>query len=393
MSESRQILDENQEYVKKVRNRMAVQLGHTLIELLISLAIALFIISGVVSVMLDSKEAFLLEQELSFIQENARYAIDDMSHAVRMAGYLGCSWRGKLTNTINNPVAPDWKYSSMGIMGYEEDDEKLPSPFRDKVLEGTDVLIVNRGIPSNSVSVASHSATAKTITLTGDSNFKAGEILVVASSDCGNMAIFQKTGPATALSNLIHHGSDGATTPGNCHAALSGSAASNYRGYDCAAAPLPTENGLAYPAGSTIMRFSSNAYYVKHSSTVGLTSLFKETLVVVDGSATIVSRELIRGVEDFEVIYGVDSDETPDRVVDQYFQADDIHGVVGTAVNDYIGWDRVVSARLTFILRSVREVFPENIEVDLGSDDVFNDRFMRQKVSTTVTVRNRMQGA
>ncbi len=52
-----------------------------------------------------------------------------------------------------------------------------------------------------------------------------------------------------------------------------------------------------------------------------------------------------------------------------------------------------MSARVTLIMRSTRELFNENTAVDLGEGYTFNDRFMRQKVTTTIRIRNRGLGA
>lgn len=366
------------------------QAGFTLVELLVSMAIGLFLVTGVITVMLDSKENFLLEQELAYIQENARFAMDELSYDVRMAGFTGCSNEGELTNTITGSSA-DWKYDSIGVIGYEEGDAGVPAEFSADVVTDTDVLIINRGEPNDIVTVSTHSPSTQTITLSSAGSFEAGELLVIASANCGNMAIFQKTGPAAADATTIEHKTAGAT-PGNCRTALSNSAATNYAGYDCSAPPGAAELGVAFSAGSTIMRYSSNAYFVRTSPATGLPALFKQTLTGASGTATSQQLELISGVEDFQILYGVDNDATPDGDIDRYFSAATITSKVATAANSYVAWDRVLSARITLVLRSMRPAYAENTAVDLGDGDTYNDRFMRQKVSSTVQIRNRASG-
>ena len=366
--------------------------GFTLIELMVSMAIGLFLVAGVITIMLDSKENFLLEQELSYIQENARFAIDELSYDIRMAGYTGCSQEGELSNTVDDPASSDWKFASTGIVGYEQGDADVPIEFAADVTSSTDVLIINRGEPNEAVTVSSHNTGSQQINLSSDGDFEDGEILVIASANCSHMAIFQKTEPTAADANYIRHQTSGAS-PGNCHSALSNSSGTNYAGYDCSATPAGGELGLSYPAGSTIMRFSSNAYFVKNSPNTGLPSLFRETLVAVGSSATSQSREFVSGVEDFQIIYGVDNDATADNTIDRYYSAANITDLVGDVGNGYVGWDRVLSARFTLILRSMRPVYAENTSVNLGDGDIFNDRYMRQKVSSTVKIRNRVAGA
>lgn len=366
------------------------QIGFTLVELLVSMAIGLFLVTGVISVMLDSKENFLLEQELAYIQENARFAMDELAYDVRMAGYTGCSLEGELTNTVDNPAASNWKYSSLSLVGYEQGNSNVPSEFAADVKAGTDVIIVHRGEPNETVTVESHTPSNNKIVLTDGGNFEVGELLVIASANCGNMAIFQKTGPADPDSTEVLHANSG-TTPGNCYHALSGPSGTNFPAYDCSSVPA-SGDGLSYPSGSTIMRYLSNAYYVKTSPATGLPTLFKQTLVASGGAASSQARELISGVEDLEIVYGVDNDATPDDTVDRYLSASSITAQVGASGNSYVAWDRVISARITLVLRSMREVFPQATSVDLGDGDTFNDRFMRQKISSTVRIRNRAEG-
>lgn len=361
--------------------------GYTLVELLISMAIGLFLVSGVIRVMLDTKETYLLSEEIAYIQESARFALDELSYDIRMAGYMGCNQGGALTNTINDN---SWPFLARGIIGFEQGDVGVPAQFAADVAVGTDVLIVNRGDPNDRVTVESHTPPAATIHLTDTIDFKTGDVLVIASANCDNMAIFQRTGPNSSNTKQIVHNTGGSVSPGNCHKALSLPASESFGAYDCSSPPDPSDQGYEYPPGSTIMRFSSNAYFIKPSPATGLKSLFKQSLINSGGSATTVAREVTTGIEDLEVIYGVDNDATPDGVVDRYFSASGITDTEGNSGNSYVGWDRVISLRITMVLRSVRFAFPENTLVSLGDGDVYNDRYMRQKVSSTIRIRNRI---
>ena len=366
------------------------QSGYTLIELLVSMAIGLFLMSGVITVMLDTKVNFLMSEEISYIQESARFAMDELSYDIRMAGYMGCNSEGELSNTLNDN---SWPYLSRGLIGFEQGDAGIPTEFKNDVSAGTDVLIINRGDPVNKAIVESHNPPAATIHLTDVADFKTGEILVIASANCEQMAIFQRSGPNSSNSKQIVHNTGNSVSPGNCHKALSRPVSDGYAAYDCSSAPGPSDKGYEYPPGSTIMRFSSNAYFVKKSPATGLLSLFKQTLTVSGGSAKTVAREVTSGIEDLEVIYGVDKGNSPDNVVDQYYSAVSITDVKADAGNGYVGWDRVIAVRITMVLRSARVSFPKNTLVNLGDGDIFNDRYMRQKVSSTIKIRNRVEGA
>lgn len=68
--------------------------GFTLIEIMIALAISLILLAGVFTIMSSSKRTYTLQAELAKLQENARFAMEELAYGIRMAGYAGCS--GKL---------------------------------------------------------------------------------------------------------------------------------------------------------------------------------------------------------------------------------------------------------------------------------------------------------
>jgi type IV pilus assembly protein PilW len=372
---------------------MRKNLGLTLVELLVSMVIGLFLIGGVLSVMLDSKDQFLVEQEMAYIQENGRFAVDQMGYDIRLAGYFGCSVGGELTNTLNGSTDADGgSFSSNGIKGFEfseKNDADFPSDIESLLAADTDVVVVNRGQQDDSLVVTSHVPASQTIHLSAPSNLNKGDILIISSSDCRNMAIFQMSGPNnTANPSQIGHNSGGSVSPGNCHKALS--TASN-GAYSCSSVPANNVHGRSYPPGSSLMQFISYAYFVGTSSITGLPTLYRMSLGRSGTSAVNVVEEFVSGVEDLQVVYGVDSSATADAQVDRYYSADDITADIASA-GSTIAWDRVITARVTLIMRSNRQVFPVNTAVNLGDGFTFNDRFMRQRISSTIRIRNRGLG-
>jgi type IV pilus assembly protein PilW len=102
--------------------------------------------------------------------------------------------------------------------------------------------------------------------------------------------------------------------------------------------------------------------------------------------------ELVPGVENMQILYGVDTDG--DRTANVYLRASDI-----TSVNQ----DQIVSARFSLLLRSPTEISPiaNNTTyvlngVTVGSNPsasasatAFTDRRVRRVVDFTVNLRNR----
>jgi hypothetical protein len=155
--------------------------------------------------------------------------------------------------------------------------------------------------------------------------------------------------------------------------------------------------GTAVPAGfdpltSQTHRLLVNGYYVSQSSSLGndVPSLRVKTLLA-DGS--IQDQEVMPGVEDFQVQFGVDTDEAEadERgAIDRYVNPDD-----PMIDPDDAGFDDdsvVMAVRIWLRVRAER---PENGFVDdtnyvYADQDVgpFNDGFRRFVVSKTIYLRN-----
>lgn len=368
------------------------QSGLSIIELLVSMLIGLFILSGVVAVMGKSKNHYIGQEELAFIQENARFAIEELSYDIRMAGYFGCNAEAMTSNSIDVSAGDEgWHYASDGILGYEASDADLPNNIASEgVTAGTDVLVINRAQTNDNLKVNKHNPSSAQVDLDESIEYSPGKVLAIASPSCSNIGIFQMSGPSSSNPSNVVHNTGNSIVPGNCDKALGG-------GYDCspecaADSECGPPTDYEFPKGSSLMEFVSHAYFVKDSDVTGLPTLYRSQLFNDSGTADIVWEEVVSGVEDFEVVYGVDTTDPADGVPDRYYSANEITVKEATAAEAWVGWDRVLSARVTLIMRSARPRSPVNTAVDLGDGYTFNDRFMRQKVSTTVRVRNRGLG-
>lgn len=71
--------------------------GFTLTEIMVAMTLSTILMAGVFTIMSSSKRTYALQNELSELQENARFVMDEFSWEIRMAGYLGCS------SVISNP--------------------------------------------------------------------------------------------------------------------------------------------------------------------------------------------------------------------------------------------------------------------------------------------------
>ena len=66
------------------------QQGLTLVELMIATALSLTLLAGVLLVFSANKATYNLQNGLSVLQENGRYAIQQIASDIQLAGYGGC---------------------------------------------------------------------------------------------------------------------------------------------------------------------------------------------------------------------------------------------------------------------------------------------------------------
>ncbi|MDD1616788.1 MAG: type IV pilus assembly protein PilW, partial [Methylococcaceae bacterium NSP1-2] len=82
----------------------APQRGFTLIELMIAMLIGVFLMAGILQIFSSAKQAYRLQENLSRLQENGRFAMDYLTKGVRMAGYMGCSSSVRSTTNMVDPT-------------------------------------------------------------------------------------------------------------------------------------------------------------------------------------------------------------------------------------------------------------------------------------------------
>ena len=64
------------------------QKGFTLVELMVSLLLGLFLVGGVMSLFVSSNRSFKLDENIARMQNQGRYAIQELERDLRMAGYM-----------------------------------------------------------------------------------------------------------------------------------------------------------------------------------------------------------------------------------------------------------------------------------------------------------------
>jgi len=76
--------------------------GFSLIELMLALGLGVIVTAGIVTLFVGNNQTYTLLSGQSRMQENARFAVDFISHSARAAGYQGCAPEAtKLYKTLN----------------------------------------------------------------------------------------------------------------------------------------------------------------------------------------------------------------------------------------------------------------------------------------------------
>lgn len=357
------------------------QAAFTLVELMISLVLALLLTAGMIKVFSGNRVTYEFTQGLSRIQENGRFALDHIAYNTRMGGYSGCISNVQIYNNLNSPNNFRDDIEN-GIHGFDANGTgsgetwvatatnpiastsaaswtpALPAELNGRVIPGSDVLVI-RGIGGSPVSLVAPFNDSAQLFVATPHDFVIGEILVV--SDCQKASIFQVTNLDNSGHNAVH---------------------SNTNTY------IPGNNGPLwgpeqdYGLGSEVARLQARAFYVGVGAS-GAPALYQLRLALQGGTTTsaFMPEELVEGIESLQIRYGLDTDG--DAAIDSWVDAD--------AVGD---WMEVLSIEVTLLARAPEEYGTEVDAADytLGAMtfDPVDDRRLRQVFSTTVGVRNRL---
>ena len=77
------------------------QRGLSLVELMVALTIGIFISAGMVGLFVNSKQSYRLNENMSRLQENARFAVSFIARDIRMADYRSCANNDRLVNSVS----------------------------------------------------------------------------------------------------------------------------------------------------------------------------------------------------------------------------------------------------------------------------------------------------
>lgn len=342
------------------------QRGFGLVELMIAITLGLFLSAAVIQVFLATNASSKVQDSLAQIQENARFAMRFLGKEIRMAGYMGCSSIGNISvNVIAVPANKVDFTLATALVG--EDNVAAGNAL--SAVVGSDVLHIKKA-SENDVNVTGNMA-SNNANLQIENNslgFATGDYVMV--SDCLNADVFR------IVNNPDNNGNGNAATT-LAHSVGQG---------------LNSSNNLSklYQTDAEVFGFESVDYFVRDTGrdTAGgrpINALYMRRLVAGSGGVTAAALELVEGVEDMQISYGVDIND--DRAVDEYRS--------GAAVTD---WVDVLSVRISLLLVATEENIvgktgSENAQsiIDINGNVVANtDGRFRQIFTNVFAIRNKL---
>lgn len=318
-------------------NRNHTQSGLSLIELMIAITISLALLTGVVQIFSSSKAAYRTQEALSRVSENIRFAIETLNQDISRANFWGCNTDPAMVANHLNSASPNFiDFAAGGLIGSEGNNGD-PDTIRVRGLYGipaTTQNVVGADQPVNLRAV--------------NNNILPDSILAI--SDCRNTDIFQVTGISENNGvTVLEHGIVATQSPGNIRNRLS---REDYG-----------ENSIIYRADEIL-------YSIGPDNQDGGNN--RNALIRQRNGVPV---PLISDVDDFQVVYGEDTDN--DQIVNRYVPA-------GTAG---LNFANVISVRVTLTLSSPQDnVSPAQRNLGGG----ITDNRLARTITSTIALKNQL---
>ena len=334
------------------------QSGFSLVELMVACTVGLLILGVIGSIYNNSKQVARVNDTISRLQENGRFAIQLLGRDVRMAGFRGCGGPTIASTNVLNSTSYLYQYD-VGLTGNKASGSGW-LPALDGALTalspapsaGADVVTL-RYIDGPGVPLSARMGSASdTLQVSPASPLAAGDIVLVA--DCAASAVFRITNFA-AGSGVITHDVGVGAAPTNTTLNL----------------------GQIFGTDASVYRLVTKTYFVAPSARKpAIKSLWSNSVPNYDGQAQPV--EMVEGVERFLMLYGEDTDA--DRAANRYVAADAV-----------ANWTNVVSAKALVLLATTNDnmaTSPQPYKFN-GTTTTPTDRRLRQSLTSMITLRNR----
>ena len=335
------------------------QRGVTLVELMVSVAVGALLLIGTMTVFMQSKTGFVVNESLARLQENANYAFDVLEPEIRMAHYWGLTSR---THKIQGKAGPaDATPAGLGVFN---DCGPNWSIDLDREVAGSN----NDGYPWGVLCGGPFGGTPGATSDTLEIRRVTEDSLVLLTNGVIYLQTVRFQDPQLFTGNAIP--ASYSVTNSQTHALIT-------RGFY-----ISQNSSLSRPGNP-------------------IPSLRMKNLVGALLGPSVVDQEIIPGVEDMQIQFGVDTDlegsgaAAGRGTVDRYVNPDD--PIIDPAAVGFIPDARILAVRIWLRLRSDRpeQGYFDTTNYQYADQNVPppNDSFRRLLVSKTIYLRNARPGA
>lgn len=330
--------------------------GFSLVELMISLALGAVLTVGIIQLFAANSDSYNLLQGQSRLQESARFAMNFIGKEVRKAGYRGCFSNSDTLYTTLDPTKLPYEYDlRTSVQGFNSTGGPNWLPAL-TVLPRTinnndfDVFVTpagkgaHNGIHTKEIIVGSDVLTVRSMAV--------GEARLASDMPTSTEAIEVGT-PADGLSfgedelAMIHDCEKGTVFRVTDLAADTPAAGETTIGHDIGDAD-DTRNTFerlalvnTYSKDAAVSAIESHTFYIAPGA--GLNNAGNTPLSLWRKSGIEAPVELVEGVEDMQVLFGVDTDA--DNAPNSYVRA-----------NEVTDWEKVKTVRVSLVVNSVDDV-------------------------------------
>ncbi len=376
-------------------------------ELMVALLIGIIISIGVVQIFGATRSTYQLDEALARTQENGRFALEFLTQDIRHSGFLGCRREPRdeivaVFNYLAPAISANRDFPINGVAAFEHTNTGIGATYTTPdtrvntlvgwspaltapdlggfagALPGTDVIAIQRMAPSSLRLVAPYVTTTNVfVDPAVVDKVKVNDILMVA--DCQQAAMFMVT-DITAATGTLGHTAGAATN--RCASWTSGLDTANAAAAQCISAfEKPVPNTMIGTL-ETVVFFVAN-----DPANLNQPTLFRAVLPPA-GAGT--AQALVEGVENFQVLYGVDNGVSADGIADLYVPASGV-----------VNFRQVVSVQIGLLVYGINATGTANdMEIDTDNQIVAGtiiapptsgpgQRKKRRAFNTTIQLRNR----
>lgn len=346
------------------------QQGLTLIELMVTMAVALLMMGFVAQILINSNEAYDAQQELAELQENGRFASEFLARGLRLAGNWGCAGsRDDVLNHLDGVGGTSLDFDQ-AINGQ---DGSGFSPSDAGGIGAADEFSVTFGAQQNSCDVEKEMpGNGANLKVTSDCDLEKEDIVFVSDCDVGG-DIFQVTSVPSGGGGShkpLGHNTGNSVSPGNDQVSSAGCSNPQGNTPHCLSKSYDGEAFFAVP--------QTTRYYIADPDGDGRPGLYRQVKDGLNPGTPSTPEELIAGVENLQVRYGEDTDQ--DQNANRYVSAGDVSN-----------WGDVIAVRMAVVVRSEEGVAEEPTDYTVfGTTYTPTDQRSRRVFNATVALRNRL---